>query len=712
MNIFNNKKIKNNKEADSLNTFENSEEHQFNVKTEAINEGRNLHWASKIPLKVTVIVAAISLLGSIGTAVYMNSNLNENRQKIAYVADLRQLSERIEKSALQARTASPEAFKELKKSEDTIDGLLKVLKEGGSINGNTSISSMDISIAPQFNKVVTEWTRNKPLLDSLLNQEKSLTDLRKIVFDIKDQNQILLDATSSFQKQVQTLDPKNANAAQELYLLANRINQGLNELFGGESFSLEKGYTLVKDLRTFNLLLANFKNGSSVYGVNPITDPNVLTAFTAVQQAFQPFNNLSEEIVPQVANLYNAKDVALSISNSSKDIVATAEELDREYTDKVNQLAIYSYLIFFLFLLGFASVVLLALHFLDKEQKAENIARDLEKSQNNQAAVDLLLEQISPMGNGDFTNRVYISDKFVTQIAEKVDNTRKSFADMVRKMKVSSDFIGDNANNTDHTSKRLLEVSNKQYAQMEESINRLGHVTSEMDEVAQTTWIAQEESNQSRQASQEGEKLVSQSIAKMDEIRNNIQESSKKIKKSSESAQAITEVTGLIQNITKQIEVLALNAAIQAASSGEAGREFTIVAQEVQRLAFDSKEATQQILQLVKEVQEDIGVAVASMEITTQEVVEGAKLTDNAGQALKKIEQLSQQVASRVAEASEKLEAKSSDMTKISLDMKELQNTTEQSKEIVNMTAKQVEELKNISKELTDTVHGYKVDKN
>ena len=100
------------------------------------------------------------------------------------------------------------------------------------------------------------------------------------------------------------------------------------------------------------------------------------------------------------------------------------------------------------------------------------------------------------------------------------------------------------------------------------------------------------------------------------------------------------------------------------------------------------------------------------MEITTQEVVEGAKLTDNAGQALKKIEQLSQQVASRVAEASEKLEAKSSDMTKISLDMKELQNTTEQSKEIVNMTAKQVEELKNISKELTDTVHGYKVDKN
>ena len=196
----------------------------------------------------------------------------------------------------------------------------------------------------------------------------------------------------------------------------------------------------------------------------------------------------------------------------------------------------------------------------------------------------------------------------------------------------------------------------------------------------------------------------------MDEIRNTIQESSKKIKKLGESAQSITEVTGLIQDITKQINVLALNAAIQAASSGESGREFTIVAQEVQRLAFDSESATKKIAEIISEIQSDTAVAVSSMEKTTQEVVIGAQLTDKAGDALKEIEKLADSVANRVADAADQLSQKSSDMATVAIEMKDLQVITENSGNIIKLAASQVEALKVISEKLELSVNSYKVE--
>lgn len=676
-----------------------------------VNKPKDNSWIAKLPIKVTLVVAMITLITSVGVSLYSNDQMNQKRQKIAYVSDLKQLSEHIETSALQARSGSNEGFSELKSSSTEITKILQTLDVGGVLYENHPITPIEDDLSAQLNKVIGQWSQNKPLLDSLISQEMNITTLKANVVRAESQMQNLLDTTTAFQKLVQRNDSRNSLAAQEVFILSTRINQGLNTLFAGDSFSLDKGYALVKDLKVLNLLINSFKTGAPNYNIYQVTDMSSLKALYAIEKAYQPFATLAEAISPQIETINNAKEVSLQMSHSSKSIIAIANQMDQIYTKSLANLSKQSYLVLLLFMIGITCLGLVSWFFFDKEKKTKNIAIELEKSQNNQKAVDLLLDQIRPMSKGDFTRRVYVSDKFVTQIAEKVDNTREIFASIVLKIKNTAESILQNADITNETSKKLLEVSDMQYSQMESSIQKLTQITSEMDGVAQTTWLAQEESNQSKEASQEGRRLVSQSMSKMDEIRNNIQESSKKIKKSSESAQAISEVTALIQNITKQIEVLALNAAIQAASSGEAGREFTVVAKEVQRLAIDSKESTQQILELIKDVQEDIGIAVASMEKTTQEVVEGTKLTDNAGQALAKIETLSTNLAHRVAEASSKLEEKSSDMTKISLHMKELQNTTEKSKEIVQTTAQQMDDLKNISVELTNTVKNYKIEK-
>jgi twitching motility protein PilJ len=151
--------------------------------------------------------------------------------------------------------------------------------------------------------------------------------------------------------------------------------------------------------------------------------------------------------------------------------------------------------------------------------------------------------------------------------------------------------------------------------------------------------------NASLEAAQKGSAAVSNSISGMNEIRTQIQETSKRIKRLGESSQEIGEIVELISDITEQTNVLALNAAIQAASAGEAGRGFSVVAEEVQRLAERSGEATKQIAAIVKTIQTDTHDAVAAMEHSTQGVVEGAKLSDAAGQALNEISSVSQDLA-------------------------------------------------------------------
>ena len=145
---------------------------------------------------------------------------------------------------------------------------------------------------------------------------------------------------------------------------------------------------------------------------------------------------------------------------------------------------------------------------------------------------------------------------------------------------------------------------------------------------------------------------VQDSISGMNDIREQIQETSKRIKRLGESSQEIGEIVELISDITEQTNVLALNAAIQAASAGEAGRGFSVVAEEVQRLAERSGEATKQIGAIVKTIQADTQDAVAAMEKSTQGVVEGAKLSDAAGQALTEIDSVTKSLAQLIDQIS------------------------------------------------------------
>jgi twitching motility protein PilJ len=141
---------------------------------------------------------------------------------------------------------------------------------------------------------------------------------------------------------------------------------------------------------------------------------------------------------------------------------------------------------------------------------------------------------------------------------------------------------------------------------------------------------------------------VQNSIGGMNEIRQQIQETAKRMKRLGESSQEIGEIVDVITDIAEQTNVLALNAAIQAAAAGEAGRAFAVVAEEVQLLAERSGEATTQIAGLVRAIQGDALEAAAAMESSIQGVVEGARLSDTAGRSLKEIESVTRDLAEMI----------------------------------------------------------------
>lgn len=147
-----------------------------------------------------------------------------------------------------------------------------------------------------------------------------------------------------------------------------------------------------------------------------------------------------------------------------------------------------------------------------------------------------------------------------------------------------------------------------------------------------------------------GGDAVRRTIDGMNTIRETIQDTSKRIKRLGESSQEIGNIVELINDIAEQTNILALNALIQASMAVNAGRGFAVVADEVQRLAERAAAATRQIEALVRTIQSDTNEAVVSMERSTTDVVGGALLAENAGAALEEIEQVSNQIASLVAE--------------------------------------------------------------
>ena len=343
-------------------------------------------------------------------------------------------------------------------------------------------------------------------------------------------------------------------------------------------------------------------------------------------------------------------------------------------------------------------------------KRATQSFTDVEKTNlTNQEAILHLLDEMGDLADGDLTVTAQVSENITGAIADSINYTIASLRDLVSEIIKATKQVTTATEQARVTSVSLLSAAEQQSSQIVETTDAVSNMTRSILQVSSNAGEASEVAQRSLQAATQGSQAVQNTISGMNEIRTQIQETSKRIKRLGESSQEISEIVELISEITEQTNILALNAAIQAASAGEAGRGFTVVAEEVQRLAERSSEATKQISAIVKTIQTDTNSAVGAMDKSTQGVVEGARLSDAAGKALTEIETVSNDLARLIRSISNATVAQTEVAAVVTRNMQQIQSITSQTTDGTKSTAESVSQLNRLAEDLRDSVAGFKL---
>ncbi len=332
-----------------------------------------------------------------------------------------------------------------------------------------------------------------------------------------------------------------------------------------------------------------------------------------------------------------------------------------------------------------------------------------EKDKLQQEAILGLLNDIGTLADGDLTVNAKVTTDFTGAIADSINYAIDAMRNLVGTINNTSTEVATAASGTADTARRMNEASERQAKEVSNVTAAIVSSSQQLQQVATRAEQLAGEAQKSVQVAHSGAETVNRAITGMTALREQIQDTSKRIKRLGESSQEIGNIIEFINDIAEQTNTLALNASIQAAMAGEQGRGFAVVADEVQRLAERATNATRQIENLVKTIQADTGEAIISMERSTANVVTGAKSAEEAGQSLSQIESSSLTLAKLITEISASARDQSAQTNKIAGTMQLIRDIATQTSSSASQTAQAVGELNVMSEKLRESVSGFRL---
>ncbi len=577
--------------------------------------------------------------------------------------------------------------------------------------------------SPTFDSIMPLMERAEKNSAAIVSQQKALVQVGAARRLINRQSADLLELAEAVltHKLQQNAPASEIAAAGQLVMLTQRIGKSANEFLTSEGVSPEAVFLMGKDLNTFKEIMQGLVSGSSELRLSAAKDAQAKEQLAALGKLFEETRTHAGAIMGNLQGLVAAREAEASILTDSEPLRLQLEQLQGKLQAQTGvggtalSALVGSALLALLCAGGLSYVQLLDSRKREQVAEAERLRAEHQEQEAkrvndaNQAAILRLMNELQMVAEGDLTQEATVTEDITGAIADSVNYTVEELRSLVGNVQGTAGRVGQTTAEVDATSTELLAASNEQLHEIRETGNSVVAMASRITEVSVQARESAAVAKQSRQAAEVGLLAVQNTIGGMNAIRDQIQETSKRIKRLGESSQEIGEITELISDITEQTNVLALNAAIQAASAGEAGRGFSVVAEEVQRLAERSAEATRQISALVKAIQTDTQDAVGAMERSTQGVVEGAKLSDGAGSALTEIDQVSRRLAELIENISSSTSREAELAKTVADNIQHIFAVTEQTGEGTRSTAAQVRELSKMAEELRQSVSRFKI---
>jgi twitching motility protein PilJ len=668
---------------------------------------------------LSVLLGLSLVLLAIVTLVGLNRSEGAAQQLSATGQSLMQ-SQRLAKSVSQALVGDAKAFPDVAQSSQVLVKSVHGLMAG---DAELRLEELSATYKPMLEKAAPMVDRAEKSAATVLAQQKILTQVGSALRLINRQSSDLLEIaeTVSSLKLQQNAPAVELSAAGQLVMLTQRIGKSSNEFLTIEGVSPEAVFLLGKDLNLFKEIATGLLDGSPELRLSAASDAQTRERLTALLKLYEETRTQASAILGNLQGLVSAREAQVSILNDSEVLRKDLEELQTALSSQtgLGGAALAALLVAALLALlsagGLSYVQLLDSR--QRQQAAESqqlLAQHQEQEAKrvndaNQAAILRLMNELQLVAEGDLTQEATVTEDITGAIADSVNYTVEELRSLVGNVQSTAARVAQTTAEVDITSTELLAASNEQLSEIRDAGRSVLDMAARINQVSAQAQESADVARQSLHAAEVGLQAVQNAIGGMNSIRDQIQETSKRIKRLGESSQEIGEITELISDITEQTNVLALNAAIQAASAGEAGRGFSVVAEEVQRLAERSADAARQIATLVKAIQTDTQDAVGAMERSTQGVVEGARLSDNAGTALTEIDQVSRRLAELIEQISDSTSREANMANEVAGNIQHIFAVTEQTGEGTRSTAAQVRELSKMAEELRTSVARFRI---
>ncbi|UQG58897.1 methyl-accepting chemotaxis protein [Marinobacter sp. M3C] len=650
---------------------------------------------------ITVLIALTALL--VVVLFMVNRDSQHDREYTNTTAELRVLSQQIAKNGTEAANGNASAFDQLSNTRDSFRQLWSNLTKG---NSQTGLPASDTAAASQ---VQQHWDSVRENADIILATRDSVMNMREVTNTL---NEIIPQMQVEYEDVSMVLQNSGAPEAQialarRQSLLAERMFRSVNNVLSGDEDAVTAADRFLTDATQFGRVLNGQLDGNNALAITRVANEDALYGLEAVAELFGFIASNADAVLQASPDLFKVSNAANDIFENSEILLGKLSELATELRDLSAARVISPTLAFGLLAAVIAIVVLIGLAVYRESQT--RLTKTQAQNEQNQNAILRLLDELADLADGDLTAEASVTEDFTGAIADSINYAIDQMRGLVQAIRGTAVRVATAAQESQSTAMQLADASEHQAQEIAGASAAVNEMAISIDQVSSNAAESSAVAERSVAIAKKGTDVVQNTIRGMDNIREQIQETSKRIKRLGESSQEIGDIVSLINDIADQTNILSLNAAIQASMAGDAGRGFAVVADEVQRLAERSSAATKQIEALVKTIQADTNEAVISMEHTTAEVVRGARLAQDAGVALEEIENVSTNLAELIQSISNAARQQSSSASHISNTMNVIQEITSQTSSGTNATAYSIGNLADMAFELRSSVAGFKL---